>query len=274
MCDARIKVALPDGRASDIPSKIMTRRRFYAPRISFSPDRTSVTLSADETRHLRDVLRLRTGDEAYVFDGEGKEFCAVVTETARAAATLRLVKEIDPASPESPLHLTLAVALLKGEKFDVVVQKATELGVACVIPIITFRADVKVHNPDDAQRKQARWQRVALEAAKQSGRARLMQIEAPRSFAELIARPAVDDELRIMFAERDGSALASATDSSDRPSSVTAIVGSEGGWTDEEIDQARAGGWKIVTLGGRTLRAETAAVVIAALLQHTFGDLR
>src|SRR5438105_967732 len=154
----------------------MTRRRFYAPPVSFTADGTSVSLSADETRHLRDVLRLRTGDEAYVFDGEGKEFRAVVTEINRAASTLSLVEEIDPASPESPLRVTLAIALLKGEKFDVVVQKATELGVTCVIPIITFRADVKIHNPDDAQRKQARWQRVALEAAKQSGRARLMQI--------------------------------------------------------------------------------------------------
>src|SRR5438045_4828638 len=103
----------------------MTRRRFYAPPIAFSHDGQSATLSADETRHLRDVLRLRTGDEAYVFDGEGKEFRAAVTEIDRAASTLHLVEESDPASSESPLHLTLAVSLLKGEKFDVVVQKAT-----------------------------------------------------------------------------------------------------------------------------------------------------
>ena len=154
----------------------MTRRRFYAPPLAFSDNQQLVTLSADETRHLRDVLRLRKGDEAFVFDGEGKEFRAAISEVERQAATLRINEEVSPASPESPLRFTLAVALLKGEKFDVVVQKATELGISMVVPLITLRADVRIHNPEDAQRKQARWQRLALEAAKQCGRARLMKI--------------------------------------------------------------------------------------------------
>src|SRR5947208_5939746 len=103
----------------------MTRRRFYAPPIAFSHDGQSATLSADETRHLRDVLRLRVGDEAYVFDGEGREFRGSVGNTDRSSSVLRIIEPAQPLSPESPLNLTLAVALLKGEKFDVVVQKAT-----------------------------------------------------------------------------------------------------------------------------------------------------
>jgi 16S rRNA (uracil1498-N3)-methyltransferase len=256
----------------------MTRRRFYAPPIAFSDDRTSVRLSAEETRHLRDVLRLRVGDEAYVFDGEGKEFRGSVSDTDRSSSVIRIVEESQPPSPESPLNLTLAVALLKGEKFDVAVQKATELGAGCVVPLVTSRADVRIHNPEDAQKKQTRWQRIALEATKQCGRAKLMKIDAPVAFAEFVARPpvnlAVSDELCLMFSERDGSPLADAVDSSEQPSSVKAIVGSEGGWTDEEIQQASTAQWKIVTLGGRTLRAETAAIAVAALLQHRFGDLK
>jgi 16S rRNA (uracil1498-N3)-methyltransferase len=256
----------------------MTRRRFYAPPIAFSDDRKSVTLSAEETRHLRDVLRLRVGDEAYVFDGEGREFRGSVVEMDRSSSVLQIIEDAQPPSPESPLHLTLAVALLKGEKFDVVVQKATELGASCLVPLITLRADVRIHNPEDAQKKQTRWQRIALEATKQCGRAKLIKIDAPVAFAEFAARPpvnlAVNNELCLMFSERKGIPLADAADSIEQPSSVKAIVGSEGGWTDEEIQQASIAQWKIVTLGGRTLRAETAAITVAALLQHRFGDLK
>src|SRR5947208_1556617 len=103
----------------------MTRRRFFAPPERFTSDGSTVTLASDEARHLRDVLRLRRGDEVFVFDGEGKEFCCRVEEFGRDEAALTVSKEVEPARPESTLHLTLAVALLKGEKFDLVVQTAT-----------------------------------------------------------------------------------------------------------------------------------------------------
>src|ERR1051325_9776637 len=122
----------------------MTRRRFYAPPGSFSGE-GSVELSAEESRHLRDVLRLRAGEEVQVFDGEGREFSCVVREPGapRGAALLEVRGRAEPPSPESPLELTLAVALLKGEKFDLVVQKATEWGAARVVPVVTARADVR-----------------------------------------------------------------------------------------------------------------------------------
>ena len=121
----------------------MTRRRFYAPPESFAPDGARVVLSAEESRHLRDVLRLRVGDEAFVFDGEGREFACVVGECVGRAAALEVRGRAEPPAPESPLELTLAVALLKGEKFDLVVQKATELGASRVVPVATKRADAE-----------------------------------------------------------------------------------------------------------------------------------
>ena len=251
----------------------MTRRRFYAPPEAFAPDAKSVTLSAEETRHLRDVLRLKSGDEIYVFDGAGREVCGKVQSVTRDSTEVSVVGKVDPARPESPLTLTLAVALLKGEKFDLVIQKMMELGVARVIPLITARADVKIRNDSDAERKLIRWRRIALEATKQCGRARLMDLENPIAFTDFIKR-SKGDELRLMFSERGGTSLAATVgETNERHDSVTALVGSEGGWTDEEIDQARDADWKIVTLGGRILRAETAAIAIAALLQYRFGDL-
>ena len=136
----------------------MTRRRFYAPPEAFSPDMTSARLSRDETRHLRNVLRLKDGDEIYLFDGAGKEFQCEVGTIARDLTEVTVIKQVDAAQPESSLNLTLAIALLKGEKFDLVIQKATELGVTRIIPVITSRADVRIKGDDDAERKATRWQ--------------------------------------------------------------------------------------------------------------------
>ena len=252
----------------------MTRRRFYAPSSAFAPDDHAVTLSAEETRHLRSVLRLQRGDEVYVFDGEGREYRCLIKEIGRSSAKLDLIEQVESARPESPLDLALAIALLKGEKFDLVVQKATELGVTRVVPIVNARADVRIRNAEEAKRKTERWQRIVLESAKQCGRACLMEIAAPVTFESLISWPERNDELRLMFAERERASLTGLVASlPSRPGQVIALVGSEGGWTDDEIAQARKQHWEILTLGGRTLRAETAAIAVATLLQHAFGDL-
>ena len=250
----------------------MTRRRFYAPRIAFAADNKTLVLGADEARHAHDVLRLGVGDEVFVFDGEGHEYRCVIAEVTSRAAMLNVIEETHPASPESPLDLTLAVALLKGEKFDLVVQKATELGVRRLTPLITTRADVRIRDPADARKKAERWSRIAFEAAKQCGRAQLMLVDPPTNLDEFF-RSISDVQLKVTYTARDGDSHAELKRDV-KAGRVVAMIGSEGGWTDQELAQARQCGWKIVTLGGRTLRAETAAIAVAALLQHQFGDLK
>ena len=242
----------------------MTRRRFFAPPSAFNFGKRNVMLTADEARHLREVLRLKPGDEVSVFDGEGKEFRARVAQARREFAELELDGEIEPVRPESPLKITLAVALLKGEKFDLVVQKATELGVVKIVPLITRYADIKLRDENDASKRVARWQRIALEAAKQSGRTVVPELSLPKQFASVLdpSNPC------FLFSEREGHGLMRI-----ETDQVTAIIGSEGGWSDEELEEARAAGAQVVTLGGRILRAETAAITATALLQHRFGDL-
>jgi 16S rRNA (uracil1498-N3)-methyltransferase len=237
-------------------------RRFYAPAENF--DKKTVFLNEDETRHLRDVLRLREGDAVNVFDGLGREFRVQIIEITKRRTDLDVLEEITPVAPESDLDLTLAPAILKGEKFDLIVQKAVELGVKRLIPLITHRGDVKLKNPSD---RVERWERIALEAAKQSGRARLMQIEQPRIFEQLLKR--ADLGRLVLFSERDGESFNAIAAEKE----ITAITGPEGGWEDSEIAAARDAGAAIITLAGRILRAETAAVAITAILQHRFGDL-
>jgi 16S rRNA (uracil1498-N3)-methyltransferase len=250
----------------------MSRRRFYAPPNAFKLQDQTVSLAAEEARHLRDVLRLKSGDEVFVFDGIGREFRCTVSNTGRDLAELKIDAEVDPAKPESQLQLKLCIALLKGEKFDLVVQKATELGVNKIVPLVTRYADIHLRDEADAAKRVARWQRIALEAAKQSGRAFIPEIGLPVGFDSLFAGTN-DTDLRLMFSERGGSSLNSLL-SQPAPRSVTALVGSEGGWSDEEIERAGAQNFHVVTLGGRILRAETAAITVAALLQHLFGDLK
>lgn len=252
----------------------MSRRRFYATPDAFNLKLGNVMLAEDEARHLRDVLRLKTGDDVSVFDGEGNEFHCRVEESRRNSARLEIVQETPPLKPESSLQLTLAVALLKGEKFDLVVQKATELGVVGVVPVVTKLADIRLRDNSDAAKRVTRWQRIALEAAKQSGRARVPTIGEPVNFAELVGpgNPVPSD--RLMFTEREGQSLKNAQAVlASTTSALTALIGSEGGWTDEELQTAGDAGWILITLGGRTLRAETAAITVATLLQHLYGDL-
>jgi 16S rRNA (uracil1498-N3)-methyltransferase len=254
----------------------MTRRRFYAPPAAFTADEKSITLSPEETRHARDVLRLQAGEEVFVFDGAGREFRCDVESINRNSTTLTVVAEVEPARAESPLDLTLAIALLKGEKFDLVIQKTTELGVKRIVPLDTERGDVHLRDSHSSEKRLSRWRRIALEAAKQTGRAYVPEIAEPAPFDSLLLSKPEDTSsktARLMFSEREGASLEATLSFTAQPTGIVALVGPEGGWSDEEIEAARAGGWGIVTLGGRILRAETAGIAVVTLLQHRFGDL-
>lgn len=237
-------------------------RRFYTPKQNFQANKA--ILNKTETRHLRDVLRLREGTQIQIFDGEGKEFLGTIKRISKSETLVEITKEVAPSALESNLDLTLAVALLKGEKFDLVVQKAVELGVSKLIPLDTKRADVKLK---ESEKKLERWRKIALEAAKQSGRAKLMQIEKPSNFEEFVE---TTSGTRVLFAERNGASFAEIKTAQQ----IIAVVGAEGGWEDSEIETARNNGFQIITLGGRILRAETAAIAITAFLQNHFGDLK
>jgi 16S rRNA (uracil1498-N3)-methyltransferase len=250
----------------------MALRRFYAPKIAFTSDGRSVTLGADEARHARDVLRLEAGDEIFVFDGEGHEYRCSIAELTSHSAALQVVEQVTPASAESPLDLTLAVALLKGEKFDLVVQKATELGVTRLTPLITSRGDVRIREPGDARKKADRWRRIAFESAKQCGRAQLMLVDPPMNLDEFF-RSITDVQLKLTYTARDGDPHADLAKMDLKDARIVAMIGPEGGWTDDELKQASAHACKIVTIGGRIMRAETAAIAVATLLEHRFGDL-
>jgi len=236
-------------------------RRFYASIQQFQAK--TVVLNLEETRHLRDVLRLKETAVVQVFDGAGREFLCEIQKIEKKETVLKIIEETTPPAPESNLNLILAVGLLKGEKFDLVVQKAVELGVTSLIPLKAKRADVRLK---DADKRLERWRKIALEAAKQSGRAKLMTIEKPLEFKNFIETA---NGTRILFAERGGARFSDIKETR----KITAAIGAEGGWEDAEVEAAREKEFQIVTFKGRILRAETATISIAVILQHRFGDL-
>lgn len=245
----------------------MQRHRFYAPPSQISD--FEILLDGDESHHLARVLRLREGATVFAFDGEGREWECTVAKIGKRESGLSVVRQLTD-EVESPLHLTLAQALVKGDKFDWIVQKATELGATRIVPLLTDHSDVRKMEERAEQRLQ-RWRRISLEALKQCGRRRLVEFAEPIGFAEFCASASASHNL--IFSERGGLRLGDVAAKLSAVHQLSIAVASEGGWSDAELNASEANHFLAVHLGGRILRTETAAITAVALAQHLFGDL-
>jgi 16S rRNA (uracil1498-N3)-methyltransferase len=223
-------------------------------------------LPEHSAHHAREVLRLRPGATVRVFDGRGAEFEARLDSVTRGEVLARVVAPAAP-RPESPLRLVLAVATLKGDRMETVIQKAIELGVAEVWPVVTARTDA-VGRPALHGSRQERWDKVASGAAEQCGRAVVPAVAPTVTLEGLLAR--AFDGARLLFLETPG--LPSVRSLPPRPA-VLALVGPAGGWEEWEAARLAGAGFAPVSLGPRILRAETAAIAATAALQLLWGDL-
>jgi 16S rRNA (uracil1498-N3)-methyltransferase len=229
-----------------------------------------VRFDAAEAHHLGRVLRLRPGARLEATDGTGRVFTVRLEALGASDAWGAILAEA-LSVPESPCAITLAQAVLKGERMTWLVQKATELGVARIVPVETDRV-VRRASAERASARQTRWQRVAREAVKQSRRAIVPPVEPVRRLAEVLAEAPRYDAAWLLW-EGGGVPLAVAAREAGRPSRLLLLVGPEGGFRGDEALSAEAAGARLVGLGPRILRAESAALVGLALCQHLFGDL-
>jgi len=227
---------------------------------------TRVTLTASAAGHVTRVLRLRAGDPVTLFNGTGSEFAGRI-DAARGTGVTVLVGEERTIRRESPLPLTLAQGISRGERMDLIVQKATELGAGVLVPLFTERSVVRL-DAQQSKRKLAHWRAIAIAACEQSGRNRPPQLTAPLPLREFLASDP-GDSTRLLLSPTSRLRIADVT----RPvGSVTVLIGPEGGLTDEEQEHAVAAGFIGVRVGPRVLRTETAAIAALALLQREFGD--
>ena len=230
-----------------------------------------VFISGDDAHHITRVLRLRVDDRVECVDPLGQVHLVQIQELG---PTVRgIVLETCQGSQESPLHLTLFQGLAKGDKMDLVMQKAVELGVAEIVPF-TSRYTVVQLEPKQAKSRHDRWERIALEAAKQCRRARLPVVHGLHTFGEMVA--SIEERHRkgdLVLLAYEAEKQVGIGQLEGQPEAVAAIVGPEGGFAPEEVQVLTSVGARACTLGPRTLRTETGGIVLLSVLGYKWGDL-
>lgn len=226
-------------------------------------------LKGSAHQHLTRVLRLGAGDPVTLFNGDGQDYPSTINALRRGTATVEVLSA-SPARAETPLAVTLVQGIARGERMDLVVQKATELGVAAIQPVMTARSVVKL-DAASRERRRAHWAGIAAAACEQCGRARLPGIAPPVSLPEWLAGSVRPGVLRLQL---DPDAAQSLAARAAGAVAIELLVGPEGGLAQDEQDAARQTGYLSCQLGPRVLRSETAAIAALAVLQATAGDLR
>jgi len=242
--------------------------RFYVPMPQI--EKGMLRVEGNEVKHIRRVLRLKAGDEIIVFDSLGKEYKGMIIKETICSVVIK-IQNIFLSKRDSPLDVTLAQSLLKGEKMDYLIQKATELGVKEIIPFFSSRSVPLLERSRRLQRCR-RWERIAVEASKQCGRGVVPKIESLKEYSEML-QIASPDGLRLVLWERDGIKLKEVLETSGERVKIFFVVGPEGGFSREEVDEAERSGFTPVILGRRILRAETASLCVLSILQYQRGDI-
>ncbi len=225
-------------------------------------------LPPDQARYLGKVLRLKTGDEVAIFNGEHGEWLARVTAFTRNSATLEAIEPRDN-DVESPLDIWLVQGMSRGDRMDTVVQKATELGAARITPVLAHRGMIKLEG-SRLEKRREHFQGIANSACEQCGRTRPPLIDAPLPLNDWFGQASLPDS-RFVLDPRGAAPLA---DQAKPTAGLCLLVGPEGGFSEREVEDAGVSGFTAVSLGPRVLRTETAAIASMTAVQLLWGDLR
>jgi 16S rRNA (uracil1498-N3)-methyltransferase len=231
---------------------------------------TDVVLPAQAAEHLTRVLRLEPGAPLTLFNGAGGEYSATLGATAGKKTQVRVL-EHDAVERDSPADITLVQGVARGERMDLIVQKATELGVTRIVPVLADRSVVKL-DPKQRARKLEHWQAIAISACEQCGRNRVPEVREPAALGDAIAELAAGSVRWLLAADARDSLATVAADAAARP--IVLLIGPEGGLADNERQFALANGFAACRLGPRVMRTETAGLAALALLQTLAGDFR
>ena len=228
----------------------------------------TAALTGADARHAAGALRVSIGEPLTLCDGAGTDYACTVTAVERECVALR-VDAATRSAAEPTLRVTLYMGLPKADKLELIIQKAVELGVTAVVPVMTARSIARVDGRD-AEKKQTRWQRIAAEAAGQSGRGIIPTVEAPIRWREALPRLAAENTL--LCYEGGGHPIGELVTPADHALSL--VVGPEGGFDPAEVAAVTAAGGRIATLGPRILRCETAPLAALAVLMERSGNMQ
>ena len=230
-------------------------------------DGDTAVLTGQEAHHVARVLRMRIGDELTLCDGAGTDYVCRITAIDNGEVQANVLYRA-PTASEPTTSVTLYQGLPKSEKMDLIVQKCVEIGITRIVPVATARSIVKL-NATEGAKKQARWQKIAASAAEQSGRGIVPEVTEPVSFKQLLSR--ISAENTVVFYEGGGESLATLVNEDTRQ--VSLVVGPEGGFEVDEIEQLKAEGACVATLGKRILRCETAPLVALSVVMQLTGNM-
>ncbi len=229
-------------------------------------------LPATAAAHVARVLRARDGDPVVLFNGDGREYESRI-ETVRGTRVAVAIGAARTVDRESPVALTLMQCLPRGDRMDWIVQKATELGVTRIVPLVSRRSVIKI-TAGQADAKAAHWRAIAVAACEQSGRNRVPTIDTPRGLDEHLGAIGAAGTRLVFDPQAEPGAADSGCRHAAAPLAVDFVVGPEGGFEPQELDGLRIAGFRGVRLGPRILRTETAAIAALVWLQTRYGDLR
>lgn len=228
---------------------------------------TAAVIEGGDARHIAGALRVTAGETLTLCDGKGTDYACTVTAVERERVTLS-VDAATPTTAEPTLAVTLYMGLPKGDKMELIIQKAVELGVTSIVPVAMSRCIVKLDGKD-AAKKQTRWQKIADEAAGQSGRGIRPAVETPITWKQALTRFAAENTL--LCYEGGGTPIGTLVSPAD--TAVSLVVGPEGGFDPAEVEAVTAAGGRIATLGPRILRCETAPIAAIAVLMEKSGNM-
>jgi len=241
----------------------MRTPRFYEPQTLTAG--TTITLADSNTQHVARALRMRPGEQVILFNGDGNESLATLTNIAKRSVEAE-INEVSLPQRISPLQIQIGQSLSRGERMDYAIQKATELGMSGMTPLFSERCEVKL-NSDRQEKRQRHWQQIAISACEQSLRCDVPEITAPEQLKDWIS--SVEADLKLVLHHHTEQPLGDFQS----PQSIALLVGPEGGLTEEEVSLALEQGFKPVAFGPRVFRTETAPVAALSVLQYLWGDL-
>ncbi len=253
--------------------------RYFVSIDSIDVENNSITITGEDVKHIRNVLRNKPGDMIKVSDGEKYDYDVKIETLDREAVYTKIVYRYENKT-EPPVNITLFQGLPKADKMEYLIQKCVELGVKRIVPVMTARTVVKLTDPKDAKTKTIRWNRIAQEAAKQCDRGFIPVVTEPVRFAEALEL-ACDCKLKLLPYEEEtkGSlrdnirAFRKHFCDKGRKLSIALFIGPEGGFAADEVEKAKSKGFNLVTLGPRILRTETAGIVVMSIIMYELGDM-
>lgn len=229
-----------------------------------------ITIEGQDVKHIRNVLRMTPGQSLDVCDDKGREYACSIAEIGKDEVTVNILSCRESGN-EPKIPVTILQGVPKGEKMELIIQKNVELGISKIVPVIMERCVVKFQNQQDKEKKAARWNKIAMEAAKQCGRTVIPEVAVPETLSKVIAE-LPQDALLIMAYENEKTVSLKEILQREKPREIFFIIGPEGGIADSEEECLKKSGFNSVSLGPRILRTETAGFALLSAVRYEFGD--